>query len=144
MRSLISNSSFFFNDTATTEFYTLSLHDALPIFPRLADQLIDRRHRFAFILHCLAVNPPEDRTSTRLNSSHVRISYAVFCLKTKKSLPPPFCALESLRKNAKSETIFWYFSIMSLTRWGLSRLLFFLRIRPPPPSTLFPYTTLFR
>src|SRR6266542_2497270 len=68
---------FFFNDTATTEIYTLSLHDALPIFPhgQLSDQLPPR------IPRCLACR---DRKSTRLNSSHGSISYAVFCLKKKK------------------------------------------------------------
>src|SRR2546422_7713382 len=77
-------SFFFFNDTATTEIYTLSLHDALPIWVSNT---------------CLAVNPCEpncgkepnrwclwqDRKSTRLNSSHGYISYAVFCLKKKKN-----------------------------------------------------------
>src|SRR5256885_11497757 len=67
---------FFFNDTATTEIYTLSLHDALPICPP----------RF-FACPCF---PPflgisrTDRKSTRLNSSHLVISYAVFCLKKKR------------------------------------------------------------
>src|SRR2546427_8346084 len=74
---------FFFNDTATTEIYTLSLHDALPIsFPG------DHSSRAA----CTAGRgrPPgsrcraRDRKSTRLNSSHSQISYAVFCLKKKK------------------------------------------------------------
>src|SRR5580693_7088464 len=70
---------FFFNDTATTEIYTLSLHDALPILRSLF-----RRHRgrrvppFSFLHAC------SDRKSTRLNSSHSSISYAVFCLKKKK------------------------------------------------------------
>src|SRR5436309_4375268 len=78
-------SLFFFNDTATTEIYTLSLHDALPI---------SRRHRlgspvlrsFSLCRHALATTPAgpsQDRKSTRLNSSHVKISYAVFCLKKK-------------------------------------------------------------
>src|SRR5438874_6813681 len=73
---------FFFNDTATTEIYTLSLHDALPIFttaPAATTELSPMVTPFritAFI--------PIDRKSTRLNSSHVEISYAVFCLKKKK------------------------------------------------------------
>src|SRR5215813_14689725 len=66
---------FFFNDTATTEIYTLSLHDALPIFP--PPYAPDRRWD-------APTSRWEDRKSTRLNSSHVRISYAVFCLKKKK------------------------------------------------------------
>src|SRR5215510_15227411 len=78
-------SFFFFNDTATTEIYTLSLHDALPIS---STRSFGRRP---------ARRPPpswprRDRKSTRLNSSHVAISYAVFCLKQKKHPrhhPPP-------------------------------------------------------
>src|SRR2546421_3067343 len=73
---------FFFNDTATTEIYTLSLHDALPISAlrtraRAAGKnrkIICRSQRYA----------NGDRKSTRLNSSHDQISYAVFCLKKKK------------------------------------------------------------
>src|SRR5215510_7650982 len=71
---------FFFNDTATTEIYTLSLHDALPIRPERAparDGTCSRARR------C----DRADRKSTRLNSSHVAISYAVFCLKNKKTPP---------------------------------------------------------
>src|SRR2546422_4747805 len=76
---------FFFNDTATTEIYTLSLHDALPILA-----LSMQMKRWAGL-----ANPPHlsaspqstmmalDRKSTRLNSSHGYISYAVFCLKKK-------------------------------------------------------------
>src|SRR3712207_7753976 len=94
---------FFFNDTATTEIYTLSLHDALPIFgARFPDSLA----RMPTMVEMLGVSPapvpvgrvrlvhaagPEgvvaavDRKSTRLNSSHANISYAVFCLKKKKT-----------------------------------------------------------
>src|SRR2546430_5459021 len=75
---------FFFNDTATTEIYTLSLHDALPIYERrrrVALPLL-RGHRRHDPLRGLEVL--QDRKSTRLNSSHSQISYAVFCLKKKK------------------------------------------------------------
>src|SRR2546430_8766786 len=80
---------FFFNDTATTEIYTLSLHDALPIYSdnqaskgplqAMTAQIPGPRTR-------RLENGPaaEDRKSTRLNSSHSQISYAVFCLKKKK------------------------------------------------------------
>src|SRR5258708_29754272 len=72
---------FFFNDTATTEIYTLSLHDALPIFRRaLAPTL-----RFPTCPPNLPGRNTKDRKSTRLNSSHQIISYAVFCLKKKKN-----------------------------------------------------------
>src|SRR5690349_23421230 len=71
---------FFFNDTATTEIYTLSLHDALPIF----DQSGPRRPRDVHEHARRGDDERRDRKSTRLNSSHVEISYAVFCLKKKK------------------------------------------------------------
>src|SRR5688572_32699725 len=74
---------FFFNDTATTEIYTLSLHDALPISHVDAERNLDpgRVARLrALEEHALFI----DRKSTRLNSSHSQISYAVFCLKKKK------------------------------------------------------------
>src|SRR5688572_31556289 len=81
---------FFFNDTATTEIYTLSLHDALPIFytarldrglspPDVHDTIPGARWSEERRL-----NDKGDRKSTRLNSSHSQISYAVFCLKKKK------------------------------------------------------------
>src|SRR5438034_9636137 len=71
---------FFFNDTATTEIYTLSLHDALPIsFPPRSKPSL----RFCECSPTCSRSQP-DRKSTRLNSSHTVISYAVFCLKKKK------------------------------------------------------------
>src|SRR5215813_13818742 len=72
---------FFFNDTATTEIYTLSLHDALPIF---SSGGLEQGRRLSAQEHAACFqHRSEDRKSTRLNSSHVRISYAVFCLKKK-------------------------------------------------------------
>src|SRR2546429_9387372 len=71
---------FFFNDTATTEIYTLSLHDALPILwtiTKVDAQTFD-------LQGSVFANTQGDRKSTRLNSSHGYISYAVFCLKKKK------------------------------------------------------------
>src|SRR3712207_9253047 len=91
---------FFFNDTATTEIYTLPLHDALPIFlaaaatmatmwrvtvppsPPDAPKVIGALLNWAF---GAAGAAGLDRKSTRLNSSHANISYAVFCLKKKKN-----------------------------------------------------------
>src|SRR5437773_11912487 len=78
---------FFFNDTPTTEIYTLSLHDALPIYSGLARRLRTLRSREGCVHRCTATSPGAvrvDRKSTRLNSSHITISYAVFCLKKKK------------------------------------------------------------
>src|SRR2546422_7211820 len=92
---------FFFNDTATTEIYTLSLHDALPIWHqpaetargqlRRGDRRAARREREGTALRRPsrhsdhAATARGDRKSTRLNSSHGYISYAVFCLKKKKT-----------------------------------------------------------
>src|SRR5258708_24817105 len=92
--------SFFFNDTATTEIYTLSLHDALPIcvagLAFLGGELDPVHAAVALVdhvdvvgkaigeLHAVGRIRPGDRKSTRLNSSHQIISYAVFCLKKKK------------------------------------------------------------
>src|SRR3712207_8622967 len=105
--------SFFFNDTATTEIYTLSLHDALPILIPVNIRFIAKHvlKRIPFLGWYMAgtgmiflnrSNPREamrsiklageDRKSTRLNSSHANISYAVFCLKKKKT----HCQLSSL------------------------------------------------
>src|SRR5436305_7611751 len=73
--------SFFCTATATTEIYTLSLHDALPIsHSRILTRCWSRNLRTLGNSSGI-----RDRKSTRLNSSHVRISYAVFCLKKKKS-----------------------------------------------------------
>src|SRR6266496_6181020 len=75
---------FFFNDTATTEIYTLSLHDALPIFGTLAAEKGLRLFVAPNFSTGAVLLLRLDRKSTRLNSSHVEISYAVFCLKKKK------------------------------------------------------------
>src|SRR3712207_7457274 len=81
---------FFFNDTATTEIYTLSLHDALPISV-LHGAPPECPHTFMLLAWMLLMRTlPSvpfslDRKSTRLNSSHANISYAVFCLKKKKT-----------------------------------------------------------
>src|SRR5437870_8091607 len=79
---------FFFNDTATTEIYTLSLHDALPISAIATIETALGSGPFAsnttFVNAVLLDVFFGDRKSTRLNSSHVAISYAVFCLKKKK------------------------------------------------------------
>src|SRR2546422_9376392 len=89
---------FFFNDTATTEIYTLSLHDALPIYLAfffLGEQrgrVVTKPQRQQAApqhwVYAYQIEPPQpdaDRKSTRLNSSHGYISYAVFCLKKKKT-----------------------------------------------------------
>src|SRR2546430_15562843 len=83
---------FFFNDTATTEIYTLSLHDALPISCHVMSwsrrQIVQPAARSR--TQSSGSSPAIDRKSTRLNSSHSQISYAVFCLK-KKNLPLSRC-----------------------------------------------------
>src|SRR3712207_8049604 len=92
---------FFFNDTATTEIYTLSLHDALPISAKGAHHILTQMSDAGLIKLRGGLNSTVeggngtdwmlggeksslDRKSTRLNSSHANISYAVFCLKKKK------------------------------------------------------------
>src|SRR5258705_10773511 len=93
-RPLIS-SFFFFNDTATTEIYTLSLHDALPISGSGGEVMVKLKLAEALEGKKIILLPLSgsgidikttdiDRKSTRLNSSHLGISYAVFCLKKKK------------------------------------------------------------
>src|SRR5215469_18117836 len=78
---------FFFNDTATTEIYTLSLHDALQIWTVSPTVMLPESGCSSpMIIFISVVLPTPDRKSTRLNSSHVEISYAVFCLKKKKVL----------------------------------------------------------
>src|SRR5438309_8372852 len=85
---------FFFKDPATTEIYTLSLHDALPISPTLEElrldlsQIPDEATRQT-VVRLLNLVEQLDRKSTRLNSSHSSISYAVFCLKKKKTNANP-------------------------------------------------------
>src|SRR2546429_3066609 len=76
---------FFFNDTATTEIYTLSLHDALPISSAVSP-LWERAIKTVLLSYFAGkyFASLADRKSTRLNSSHGYISYAVFCLKKKK------------------------------------------------------------
>src|SRR3712207_7880122 len=94
---------FFFNDTATTEIYTLSLHDALPISRKnnkklIVNKIIKRKSKTGYTSektiytcencsNCVYKSKciKGDRKSTRLNSSHANISYAVFCLKKKKT-----------------------------------------------------------
>src|SRR5438552_17089255 len=93
---------FFFNDTAPTEIYTLSLHDALPIFEARVEELLEyidkelHKIKRSRKLPGGMVLTGGDRKSTRLNSSHQIISYAVFCLKKKK-----INKKKKLRKNTK-------------------------------------------
>src|SRR5256885_3191332 len=88
-RSHVSSFFFFFNDTATTEIYTLSLHDALPISRKDSTGNKQREDPAAERKRCAEREEwrkRRDRKSTRLNSSHLVISYAVFCLKKKKKI----------------------------------------------------------
>src|SRR2546430_9322474 len=103
---------FFFNDTATTEIYTLSLHDALPIFHSPKIERIEvtaigdvNRAKLYYLRGKVGKRARVrakrgvalDRKSTRLNSSHSQISYAVFCLKKKKH--PPIHARSTTRQH---------------------------------------------
>src|SRR5256885_16864014 len=92
---------FFFNDTATTEIYTLSLHDALPIFDVAKALMTQKGYTAVGLAEVVAAagvpkgsfyyNFKSDRKSTRLNSSHLVISYAVFCLKKKRVADSACC-----------------------------------------------------
>src|SRR5258708_14300754 len=91
--NIVPCSGFFFNDTATTEIYTLSLHDALPISPKArvkaassaSDAVAEKSSSEAYAPLGITRMCTGDRKSTRLNSSHQIISYAVFCLKKKNT-----------------------------------------------------------
>src|SRR5215204_6968221 len=92
---------FFFNDTATTEIYTLSLHDALPISDA-AEQGPDDAAA-APARHPDVQRAVRDRKSTRLNSSHTVISYAVFCLKKKKKNLRSYIIYKTKNKKKKKK-----------------------------------------
>src|SRR5438067_7333571 len=111
----VHSSFFFFNDPATTEIYTLSLHDALPIYRSSVNPQARQASQGCSLLPCGRDSPrpsgrcggkvPDtgrsrrDRKSTRLNSSHVSISYAVFCLKKKKKPRQKECWRVLQRRN---------------------------------------------
>src|SRR2546421_5887270 len=86
---------FFFNDTATTEIYTLSLHDALPIL-----RVEGFWGPMQIAAHVREVRSGGDRKSTRLNSSHDQISYAVFCLKKKSIVADAIVGSKPLRSGS--------------------------------------------
>src|SRR6202043_283071 len=135
---------FFFNDTATTEIYTLSLHDALPIL-QVGKQLAGIDGRGGDPLQGAAM---QDRKSTRLNSSHVRISYAVFCLKKKQiteqnSAPHVAKQGEDAQRTVRSVQRSTQMRTMSRCsprpRVASPPLFFFFLKKPGPPgSTPFP------
>src|SRR5574340_1255015 len=133
---------FFFNDTATTEIYTLSLHDALPICPRRVTMY---RSNLEATASATLGSPGLDRKSTRLNSSHQKISYAVFCLKRqtpRQRLVGHQRWRGAVCRQAHPDGIPCA-GVRHLVRVACGGF-FFLMIRRPPRSTLFPYTTLFR
>src|SRR6201985_1621749 len=141
----------FFNDTATTEIYTLSLHDALPICRPFRGQA---PVQFQVVRRNEPSAQPPDRKSTRLNSSHMSISYAVFCLKKQTmmgsivsrndwqvlSAGPLWCTHMWL----KVSVVYRSAAFCRATCVSFGPYFFFLMIRRPPRSALFPYPTLFR
>src|SRR5215468_5638212 len=141
---------FFFNDAATTEIYTLSLHDALPI---AIASMACRRCATAMYISCEPLVCGRDRKSTRLNSSHITLSYAVFCLKKKNHEQRPRGLdqqrVQRLRVLQRPER----HRVVDVKTRGRqqdhvrqfrSQDFFFLMKRRPPKSPLFPSTTLFR
>src|SRR6476620_6832326 len=135
---------FFFNDTGSTEIYTLSLHDALPI--SLAAAAVAAGSRVACPPAPAVGTAPRDRKSTRLNSSHVNISYAVFCLKKKSDRRHGDEALSTERAMCRrlvGDVDHARLALLVEMRQLVGHF-FSVIIRRPPRSTLFPYTTLFR
>src|SRR5229473_1316800 len=143
---------FFFNDTATTEIYTLSLHDALPILPISLDTVFRLAHDQN---GKLAIAREQDRKSTRLNSKSLAYLVCRLLLEKKKIVPRrrPRTAYENNVVDFKIS----YFHVTGGPDKGPGPIIrvelknscdqnyfFFLMIRRPPRSTLFPYTTLFR
>src|SRR6202035_3721255 len=132
---------FFFNDTATTEIYTFPYTTLF-------------RSGLALSLSCTFVQDEgelvlvgRDRKSTRLNSSHSSISYAVFCLKKKdprRQLDLPLPAIACAYPIARNRRVSGRTHESAASRARHRRSFFFLMIRRPPKSTLFPYTTLLR
>src|ERR1035437_8676372 len=118
---------FFFNDTATTEIYTLSLHDALPISQSTStwNRLEPPRFR--------GISRTPDRKSTRLNSSHANISYAVFCLKKNNT------NATKLKLSTPEYGDLDYFPTRKfMLTYNPAKINFFFNIPAPPKSTLFP------
>src|SRR5262250_795211 len=132
---------FFFNETATPEIYTLPLHDALPILPNSIETVPPYVATATSGLPS-RLRSSRDRKSTRLNSSHRCISYAVFCLKNKRRNAPRAREADARRRAATRGGRLLLRSHGLPARRGAG--VFFLMIRRPPGSTLFPYTTLFR
>src|SRR6266536_1240167 len=144
---------FFFNDTATTEIYTLSLHDALPIFLAAVAMRDITSYTAALGDGTLRIPPgrEQDRKSTRLNSSHEWNSYADLCVKKKNAPGPVRGGAEQhrgdaarLRRRPQGTQGRRCPPGRGPLRPPLRLVFFFLMIRRPPRSTLFPYTTLFR
>src|SRR5947209_10959820 len=97
---------FFFMDPVTSDIYTLSLHDALPISPRRPISPVPTRTGSWSSARSRTGASATDRKSTRLNSSHANISYAVFCLKKKNQYAdwfPHHCIVRVLRSQAKND-----------------------------------------
>src|SRR5438445_9989912 len=109
--AVVNSFLFFFNDPATTEIYTLSLHDALPICAERGTGGVVRGTSSRGQGDRRQGDPGRDRKSTRLNSSHANISYAVFCLKKKIkiNLAPPALARNNLKLAAQAALRFIHF-----------------------------------
>src|SRR6202158_2536470 len=133
----------FFNDTATTEIYTLSLHDALPIYgiarhtARLAEAWDADGHSVTVV----------DRKSTRLNSSHHSISYAVFCLKKKTlgvAMKPMGAGFIKLIRVLIGTILFSTVGTGIAGMQDLTKVCFFLRKALTSELSIFPLPAVFR
>src|SRR5271168_27301 len=132
---------FFFNDTATTEIYTLSLHDALPIFD--PDTIRSPGQMTSHYAPSLPVRRSEEHTS-ELQSPYDLVCRLLLEKKNTQRLLGP--AIQ--RKHARCYSLLFYiplpYTLSPPITSKCSSNFFFLMIRRPPRSTLFPYTTLFR
>src|SRR6266536_1573957 len=141
---------FFFNDTAPTEIYTLSLHDALPIWGGIQWGAAVDGDRAYFPVSDIRT---PDRKSTRLNSSHEWTSYAVFGVKKKKDGQWKIrLCIDTTELNKATikdaeplpNFIIIFDKLGGAVVYTIIDIFFFFMIRRPPRSTLFPSTTLFR
>src|SRR6267142_2102090 len=131
---------FFFNDTATTEIYTLSLHDALPISPApphrsRGGRVLDHRRAGG--------EPARSEEHTSELQSHVNLVCRLLLEKKKKKLNTQII-YKKKKKKPYPLTLFIFLYIHYSIFFVFFFFFFFLMIRRPPRSTLFPYTTLFR
>src|SRR5712675_840617 len=136
---LVETVVFFFNDTATTEIYTLSLHDALPIYPSSSGST-RTHHPRALSVQCHRARTPVTRSEEHTSELQSRLHLVCRLLLEKKKPKITSKWKTVVASSAEALKNIWCCKPL----WWTHGRLFFLMIRRPPRSTLFPYTTLFR